>query len=142
MKTFQVKDSGERVEYASGMTRDVQDGKINYLLVRDGPMLERWAMQLTKGAEKYGLRNWQLANSEEELERFRNSACRHFEQWLNGEVDEDHAAAVYFNINCVEAMKGKEDSHSSGSRPLTPEELLELAVDTFPTFGQWLATPK
>lgn len=107
MGEFEVKDSGERVEYASGMRRDTQEGKTNFLLVRDGPMFERWAEHLTKGATKYGLRNWKLARSEEELERFKNSAARHFEQWLQGERDEDHAAATFFNINAVEFVRNK-----------------------------------
>jgi hypothetical protein len=104
---FVVKDSGERKEYPSGMRRDIQDGKPNYLLVRDGPMFARWAEHMTKGAEKYGARNWQLACSEEELERFRASAARHFEQWLAGDRDEDHAAAVLFNVNAAEFVRGR-----------------------------------
>ena len=99
---FVVKDSGQRQEYASGMVRDVQDDKPMVRLIRSGPMFMRWAVHLTKGAVKYGRDNWTLANSDEELERFKDSAARHFEQWLNGEVDEDHAAAVFFNINAAE----------------------------------------
>lgn len=104
---FQVLDSGVRVDYPSGMRRDTNEGKPNHLLLRDGPMFLRWAMQLTRGAVKYGKRNWQLANSEAEYERFKESACRHFEQWLAGETDEDHAAAVFFNINAAEFTKEK-----------------------------------
>jgi hypothetical protein len=99
---FIVKDSGQRQEFASGMVRDVQDDKPMVRLIRSGPMFMRWAIHLTKGAVKYGRDNWTLANSEEELERFKDSAARHFEQWLNGERDEDHAAAVFFNINAAE----------------------------------------
>ena len=45
---YETKDSGERVEYASGMTRDIQDGKPDFsLLLADVPyseqMLTRWA---------------------------------------------------------------------------------------------------
>lgn len=105
--SFVVKDSGERVDYPSGMRRDTQDGKTDFTLAIDGPMFERYAEHLTKGAAKYGKRNWQLAESEEELERFRSSALRHMIQWLNGHVDEDHAAAVWFNINAAEMVKEK-----------------------------------
>jgi hypothetical protein len=42
-----------------------------------------------------------------EYERFQESAARHFEQWLEGENDEDHAAAVFFNINGAEYVKAK-----------------------------------
>ena len=95
---FTVKDSGERTAFPSGMARDTETGKPSYDLVFDGPMLTRWAKHLTKGAEKYTSKNWMKASSAEELERFRRSAARHFAQWMNGELDEDHAAAVYFNI--------------------------------------------
>ena len=104
---FQVKDSGKREEYSSGMVRDVVTDKVNVALVLDGPMFWRWAVHLTKGAVKYVKRNWMKATGEEEYERFRESAVRHFIQWYNGEQDEDHAAAVFFNINGVEYLKGK-----------------------------------
>lgn len=104
---FVVKDSGARQEYPSGMVRDVQDDKPMVRLIRTGPMFMRWAIHLTKGAVKYGRDNWTLANSEEELDRFKDSAARHFEQWLNGERDEDHAAAVFFNINAAEYVTAR-----------------------------------
>jgi len=95
--TFEIKDSGVREAYASGMVRDTASDKVNYLLVFDGPMLDRWAQHLTNGAKKYEARNWMLAAGEAELERFRESATRHFRKWLAGESDEDHASGVYFN---------------------------------------------
>lgn len=110
---FITKDSGERVEFESGMRRDVQDGKPRWdLLVQadlpyDGQFLTRCAELLGRGAEKYGERNWQLANSVEELNRFKASAMRHFMQWMCGELDEDHAAAVFFNLMAAEYVKGK-----------------------------------
>lgn len=111
-KSYITKDSGHRQEYASGMRRDLQDGKPDYSLLLAGvgyenEMLTRWAELMTRGAEKYGRRNWQLASSDEELERFKASAFRHFVQWISGEDDEDHAAAVFFNINAHESTKYK-----------------------------------
>jgi len=104
---FDIKDSGRRQAFSSGMVRDVADGKIDYTLVFDGPMFERWAEHLDKGAKKYDKRNWMLAAGDEERERFRESALRHFLQWFRGETDEDHAAAVFFNINGAEYVKDK-----------------------------------
>lgn len=104
---FQVKDSGQRQQFESGMVRDVTDDKIDYSLALDGPMFQRLAEHLTKGAKKYEKRNWMQANGEAELERFRESALRHFLQWYWGETDEDHAAAVFFNINGAEFVKEK-----------------------------------
>lgn len=105
MSDFTVKDSGERQQFASGMQRDVTTDKTRYDLAFDGPMFKRYAEHLTKGAAKYEPRNWMKANGQEELERFRESAIRHFVQWLNGDDDEDHAAAVLFNLNGYEYVK-------------------------------------
>lgn len=105
---FIVKDSGAREEFAGGMVRDVEDGKTDYTLILDGPMFDRWAAHLTKGARKYEARNWMKAEGQVEYERFKRSALRHFIQWFRGETDEDHAAAVMFNINGAEYVKGKE----------------------------------
>jgi hypothetical protein len=108
-----TKDSGEKKEYDSGMRRDITTGKPTFHLVipRDIPyretMFYRWAALLGRGAEKYGDRNWELSNSDEELERFKSSAFRHFIQWFHGEYDEDHAAAVMFNINAYETVNYK-----------------------------------
>ena len=104
---FVTKDSGVRQDYPSGMRRDTQKGKPNYALIYRG-MLNRWAALMTRGAEKYGKNNWQKADSAEEMERFKESANRHFEQWLQGVEDgEDHAAACYFNIAAYEYVKLK-----------------------------------
>jgi hypothetical protein len=103
---FETKDSGERVEYPSGMRRDTDKNKPRYDLVYL-PMLKRWAELMGRGAEKYGDNNWQLASSDEELSRFKASAFRHFIQWINGEEDEDHGAAVFFNISASEYLKEK-----------------------------------
>lgn len=106
---FEVKNSGEKAEYASGMHRNTNQGKIRYDLVvpvfMKAPMLKRWAIHVSKGAEIYGDRNWEKAKGMEEGERFRESAFRHFMQWYLGETDEDHAAAVYFNIQGAEYVK-------------------------------------
>lgn len=110
MSEFIVKDSGRRQEFKSGMVRDVSDDKVDYELVFNGPMIDRWAAHLTKGAKKYpdtqpGKPNWMQASNEEELVRFRKSAVRHFRQWLRGDMDEDHAAAVFFNISGYEYVR-------------------------------------
>jgi hypothetical protein len=104
--TFKTKDSGKRQEFTTGMQRDTQDDKARYDLI-DIPMLTRWAELMARGAEKYGERNWEKAETEEELTRFKSSAFRHFVQWFEGDVDEDHAAAVLFNIAGAEMVKTK-----------------------------------
>ena len=107
MKEYITKDSGERKEFDSGMRRDTQEGKPNFalLMAKELPykeqLITRWAELMARGAEKYGERNWEQADSTEELERFKSSAFRHFMQFISGEDDEDHAAAVLFNINAI-----------------------------------------
>ena len=104
-KDFVVKDSGQRQTFESGMVRDVTTNKIDYSLVLDGPMFDRWAAHMTKGAAKYSARNWMLAAGQPEYDRFRQSALRHFIQWYRGETDEDHASAIYFNVNGAEYLR-------------------------------------
>lgn len=110
---YVTKDSGARDEYASGMVRDTQDDKARFDLMRPknvpyaAQFLTRVAELMTRGAKKYGFRNWEQANSQDELERFENSAERHLQQYLAGETDEDHAAAVVFNLLAAETLRWK-----------------------------------
>jgi hypothetical protein len=112
-RVFEIKDSGVREEFTSGMQRDTASGKPDFELVFNGPMLERWAEHLTKGQAKYpdpepGVANWTRAAGILEQIRFRKSAARHFLQWMRGDTDEDHASAVFFNINGYEYVRAKE----------------------------------
>lgn len=104
---FEIKDSGKRQQYVSGMVRDTSESKTDYTLVFDGPMFKRWAEHLTKGAVKYEKRNWLKASAPSEQLRFKESAMRHMIQWFDGDTDEDHAAAVIFNLNGYEYVKDK-----------------------------------
>jgi hypothetical protein len=106
---FVVNDSGERLTFKSGMQREPGD-KVLFDLVFSGPMLERWAVHLTKGAAKYAPDNWMKANSEEEYLRFRQSAARHFVQLMRGDTDEDHYAAVFFNLNGMAYVRARLDA--------------------------------
>lgn len=108
---YVTKDSGERAEYASGMVRDTDKGKPRFDLLLplgipyEQQMLTRFAALMARGAEKYSERNWEQANSPEEVDRMKSSALRHMMQWLAGETDEDHAAAVMFNLMATEATE-------------------------------------
>jgi len=106
MNKFKVEDNGDRQTYETGMMREPNHGRIRYDLC-DMPMLKRWAELMTKGAEKYSEHNWKKASTQEELDRFVESAFRHFFQWITGERDEDHAAAVIFNLAGAEHVMKK-----------------------------------
>lgn len=109
-----TKDSGDRREFNSGMVRDRGDLKERFYLITplevpyEHQMLTRLAGLMARGAEKYDDRNWELANSSDELDEFIESAARHFVKWMTGVDDgEDHAAAVWFNIQGAEMVKYK-----------------------------------
>lgn len=115
---FVTKDSGERVEFGSGMRRDTQEGKPRFDLLFpkgvpfDEQFMTRVAALMARGAVKYGDRNWELADGQAELDRFVASAARHFHQWLAQrlgapEDGEDHAAAVAFNLMGTEFVRWK-----------------------------------
>ncbi|MEK0325118.1 MAG: DUF5664 domain-containing protein [Nitrosopumilus sp.] len=102
---FKTKDSGTRKFYDTGMIRDTRSGKVRFDLCWY-PMLRRWAELMMRGADKYGENNWQFAKTGEEHDRFVESALRHLYQWAHGEdPEEDHAAAVFFNIASAEYTK-------------------------------------
>jgi len=113
MNEFTTKDSGARAEFESGMVRDTEEGKARFdlLLPLNVPyseqFLTRCAGLMARGAKKYTERNWEQADSEQELGRYKSSAFRHFLQWMSGEDDEDHAAAVFFNLLAHESTKYK-----------------------------------
>lgn len=108
---YQTKDSGSRAEYDSGMVRDTQEGKARFELLLplgvpyEAQFMVRVAELMARGAEKYTSRNWEKATGDEEMERFKSSALRHLMQWAAGEDDEDHAAAVVFNLLGYETTK-------------------------------------
>lgn len=107
---FVTKDSGARASFPSGMVRDVNTGKPQWHRLFDGPLAKRYVELLTRGQTKYpdvepGKPNWMLANGPEEYARARESTARHFAQLMNGETDEDHAAAVWFGVNLMEYIK-------------------------------------
>jgi hypothetical protein len=122
MTKFQTKDSGKRAEFESGMVRDTEEGKARFdLTIPKGvpyshQMQTRLAELMARGAEKYDARNWEKASGQVELDRYESSAYRHFMQWINGETDEDHAAAVMFNLIAAETVKYKMDQAAIGGK--------------------------
>jgi len=111
MKFKEVKDSGKRYENENGGLRDTDEGKIDYTLIpTEG--LKRLANHYKNGLKKYGRDNWKKLSTEEDMERFKQSALRHIYQWIDGETDEDHAFAVVFNIIAYEYNKEKENEQT------------------------------
>lgn len=113
---FVTKDSGEREEWVTGSKRDARDGKGRYDLIPVGP-LRRLAGLYERGAVKYDDRNWEKGQP---LSRYCDSAMRHLLSVLDGEEDEDHAAAVVWNMF---ALMYTLEKIRSGK---LPEELCDL----------------
>jgi hypothetical protein len=107
-----IRDTGDRQTFSTGMVRNAAKDKTRYNPVLEGPMFKRWASHLWKGKKVYpdaalGVGNWTLAETEEELQRAKESFFSHVMDYLDGDDVEDHAAAIFFNINLIENIKEK-----------------------------------
>jgi len=89
-----LKDSGERLTFASGAVRDTSKGKGRYDLLSPHAIF-RLARVFEKGAEKYAARNWEQGMS---ISRLIDSGLRHTFQYLEGNRDEDHLAQAAWNL--------------------------------------------
>lgn len=112
-KPYVTKDTGTRTTTSSGMKREIKAEQPRFDLLipanvpYDRQLLTRAAALVARGAEKYADRDWEKAKTQVELDVFKESAFRHFMQWFTGETDEDHAAAVLFNLLAVETVDFK-----------------------------------
>lgn len=97
MNNYIIKDSGKRVKFDSGFQRDTNEDKPRFDLI-PLDVLTRLAQHYTNGAKKYDDNNWKLAKTDKEINRFKESAWRHFVKWSDGVKDEDHMAAAIWNI--------------------------------------------
>jgi hypothetical protein len=95
--------------HSDGVQRDIQDGKTLFTLLfpKGVPMNEQLIVRVaelyTRGAAKYGGRNWENTKAADTLEHHEESLWRHFMAFYFGVEDgEDHAAAIVWNINAVE----------------------------------------
>ncbi len=71
--------------------------------------LNRFSEHLRKGADKYEEWNWVKADSQEDLNSMKESAFRHFMQWMDWDDDEDHFSAAIFNMMVAEHIKNWND---------------------------------
>lgn len=95
-KFDKVKDSGERQEFSTGAVRDTQTGKgMPHLFPTHA--LTRLAQHFENGARKYQKDNWRKGIP---LSRYLDSAFRHWCGVRDCLKDEDHSAAVLWNMAC------------------------------------------
>ena len=135
---FIVEDNGDRQVFDSGMVRDTTEGKVNFDLLwingiaYDQQPLTRFAEHMTKGASKYGERNFEKANGWDEFKRFVESTGRHFNLWRCGERKEDHLAAVMFNVLALMMMEARGFTISTPpTPPNTPSDALTSDFSDF-----------
>lgn len=95
MSEFGMKDSGARQEFETGARRDLQTGKGRPDLIPT-LFIQRLAVVMEKGAEKYGDWNWSKGMP---LSRYYASAMRHLMQAFDGDQDEDHLGQCAFNVS-------------------------------------------
>lgn len=104
MKDYELHDDGSRETFESGAIREPEDDKLRYDLIPPGP-LQRLALNMTKGAQKYGEHNW---NKGMPSSRMLSAAMRHLELARAGDQKEDHWAALVFNIFGIMHFEGTE----------------------------------
>ena len=84
-------------QFDTGAQRDTGEGKLRMSLMPQQE-LKRVMKRYLDGAEKYGENNWMKGMP---LSVYYDCAHRHLEAWWRGENDEDHAAAVVWNMLCA-----------------------------------------
>lgn len=92
--THEIQGSAKQTEFPTGAVRHDSEGKGRYDLL---PVLatRRIAAHWERGGKTFGDRNWEKGQP---VGRLLDSAKRHIDQWLAGETDEDHLAAVVWNV--------------------------------------------
>lgn len=98
-----LKDSGERRQFETGAVRDRAVGKGRFDLIAT-QMMFRLARHYEAGAIKYTDRNWEKGMP---FSVYIDAALRHLFKYIAGWNDEDHAAAIVWNIAALMFMERK-----------------------------------
>ena len=98
-----LKDSGERRQFETGAVRDRAVGKGRFDLIAT-QMMFRLARHYEAGAVKYSDRNWEKGMP---FSVYIDAALRHLFKLIAGWNDEDHAAAIVWNIAALMFMEAK-----------------------------------
>lgn len=98
LSNLRIDDGGERINYGEGTAmREPSDGKGRFDLISPYA-LTRLAKWYELGAMKYAPRNWEKGIP---YSRCADSAMRHLVKFLMGMDDEDHLAAVAWNVFAI-----------------------------------------
>lgn len=112
----QLKDSGQREDFGTGSVRDLGTGKGAYELLQEFGV-HAAAMQLERGMQKYGSRNWEKGQP---VSRYIQSARRHLAFYMMGLRDEPHMSAAVWNVLCAI------DTIARIETGMLPRELLDV----------------
>jgi hypothetical protein len=93
-KDHGLADNGTRVQSVTGATREDATEKGRFDLLPYEP-LRRLAVHYERGAKKYGDRNWEKGLP---LHGHLSCGARHLMKFIGGHRDEDHLAAVLWNV--------------------------------------------
>lgn len=93
----QLKDSGQRELYITGAVRDNGESKGRFDLISTQALL-RLSRHYEAGAKKYSDRNWEKGMP---IGRMVSAAMRHLVKYMAGANDEDHLAAVLWNVAAI-----------------------------------------
>jgi len=104
----------EHQQFESGSRRDSAEGKGRpdllpvHALIRIAKVCDphvipihgiiRLSVHYENGAVKYGDRNWELGQP---ISRYYQSSFRHLQKWVGGAREEDHLAAVIWNVCAI-----------------------------------------
>lgn len=92
-----MEDNGSRVQAPTGALREDQSLKGEWSFM-PYDSLQRVAVWYELGAKKYAPRNWEKGLSVRECA---NAAARHLFKFMWGWKDEDHLAAVVWNVFAI-----------------------------------------
>lgn len=70
------------------------------------PAVDRVMRRFMLGAEKYSRGNWRECT---DPQTYKESALRHYLQYINGQTDEDHLAAACANLLILLDLENKND---------------------------------
>lgn len=110
-------DSGAR-EYAdNGFMREPDGLKpdLSWIFTTEGlelvpqELIVRIARHYHEGGKKYSPNNWKKGTDERSLARNLRSLTRHIFQWFRKEQDEDHMAAIIWNLITYEINSGESE---------------------------------
>ncbi len=128
-------DSGDRSTYQTGALRENHPGKGRYDLIATQALM-RIAIWYERGAKKYKDRNWEKGMN---FSRYADAAMRHLVKYIAGWDDEDHLAAVAWNVMALmhhedslphlqdlPAWKGGVSSWVVSSPPIKPKVMIGI----------------